>query len=80
MFTLPHLISLLGWCSLINIAILLLAFLMVTTLRETVMGIHSKLTGVSKEHLPVLYFQYLGQYKLLIVVFNLVPYLALKLI
>lgn len=74
------LIAFFGWCSVINIAILLLSMLLLTRFRKTVSVIHGKLFGLNPEELPSLYMHYIGSYKLLILVFNLVPYIALKLL
>ena len=69
-----------GWCSIINIVMLCIATLMLTLMRDLISGIHSKMTGLSQSELSVAYFQYLANYKIAIVMLNLVPYIALKLI
>lgn len=69
-----------GWCSVINIVIFCMATLMLTLMRDFVSGIHSKMTGLSQSELSVVYFQYLANYKIAILMLNLVPYIALKLI
>ena len=69
-----------GWCSVINIAILCIAALMLTLMREFISGIHSKMTGLGQSELSVVYFQYLANYKIAILMLNLVPYIALKLL
>jgi hypothetical protein len=69
-----------GWCSVINIVMLCMATLMLTLMRDFVSGIHSKMTGLGQTELSVAYFQYLANYKIAILMLNLVPYIALKLI
>ena len=69
-----------GWCSVINIAIFCIATLMLTLMRDFISGIHSKMTGLGQSELSVVYFQYLGNYKIAILMLNLVPYIALKLL
>jgi len=69
-----------GWCSIINIAMLCAATLMLTTMREFISGIHSKMTGLGQSELSIAYFQYLANYKIAILMLNLVPYIALKII
>ena len=68
-----------GWCSVINIAMLFMATLMLTSMRGFISGIHSKMTGLGQSELSVVYFQYLANYKIAILMLNLVPYIALKL-
>ena len=67
-----------GWATLINIVLLLIVALSITVLRCPIAKIHSKLFGMSEAELTPLYFQYLANYKLLVIIFNLVPYIALK--
>ena len=68
----------LGWCSVLNIGLLLLSATVLMTMRGLVVKIHAKMTGVSEADLPRLYLEYLGNYKILIIIFNLVPYFALR--
>ena len=70
----------LGWCSIINISILFLSIVALGLVRKPVARMHSKIFGVSESDLPSAYMQYLGNYKIVIIVFNLVPYIALKII
>jgi hypothetical protein len=70
----------LGWCSIINISVLFLSTVALGLVRKPVARMHSKIFGVSESDLPSAYMQYLGNYKIVIIVFNLVPYIALKII
>lgn len=70
----------LGWCSIINISILFLSTVALAVARKPVSSIHSKMFGVSESDLPSTYMQYLGNYKILIIVLNIAPYIALKII
>ena len=67
-----------GWCTVINIGILLIATIFIAFARGTITTIHSKLFKLNDTDLSHVYFQFLGQYKLAIYVFNLVPYIALR--
>ena len=78
MITLQKLTELLGWSSIINMVFLLLALVLLTTMKDRLVAIHKRMFRLSDEDLSRAYFQYLGQYKMLIFVFNLVPYVALK--
>jgi len=70
----------LGWCFVINAALLLFLTLMLTFFKRTALTTHSKISGLSNEQLELVYFQFLSQYKLLVTVFNLAPYIAMKII
>lgn len=70
--------SFLGWCSAINLGMLCLAALALLLLRGPISRLHAAMYGVSEHDLSRVYFQYLAHYKLAIIVFNLVPYVALR--
>ena len=70
--------SFFGWCSVVNIGILIFASLAVTLMRDTMLSIHEKMFGLGEADLSRAYFQYLAQYKIAMIVLNLVPYIALK--
>ncbi len=70
----------LGWCTTINIGLLVIVFLFMTLARNRMTNMHSKMFGVSTEDLPKVYFTYLAYYKLAILVFDPVPYIALRII
>ena len=76
--TIDQLTTFFGWCSAINIAVLIISSLALTAIKEPITSVHSKLFGVSRDNLSTLYFQYLGNYKIAMFIFSIVPYLALK--
>jgi hypothetical protein len=78
MMTIESLTELLGWASVINIGILVLSTLAVITVRASITEIHSKIFGLDEKDLGRAYFQYLAQYKIAIIVLNVAPYIALK--
>ncbi len=78
MMTTKALTELLGWVSIINIAILMASTFMLIALRGFISNIHSRLFGLDEKDLGRAYFQYLAQYKIAIIVLNLAPYIALK--
>lgn len=76
--TIESLTTFLGWCSVINITILILSTLMMIIMRDFAVKIHSGLFRVDAEALPITYLQYLGNYKIAIIILNIVPYIALR--
>lgn len=79
MSDLNGLTSFFGWCSLINLALLTLTTLLLLLFKGPIAELHGRLFGLDSRTLPSAYFIFLGNYKLAILVFNLTPYLALKL-
>ena len=67
-----------GWCTAINFGMLLVASIMLAFMRSGMSTIHGKMFELSEGYLSRAYFQYLAQYKIAIFVFNLVPYVALR--
>lgn len=78
--TISELTSFFGWCSVISSLVLCISSLLIFTFRAGISNIHSKLSGVEKAALPEIYFNYLAQLKLLVIIFNLVPYFSLVII
>ena len=79
MFSIEMFTELLGWSTVINMAILIFSTLMLIFSESTISTLHSKLFNLNKADLSSAYFHYLANYKIAIFIFNLVPYLALKL-
>ena len=67
-----------GWMSLINIGLLSIASLALVWMKDRISAIHGSLFGVDPAALKVLYINYLAHYKVLIFMFNVVPYIVLK--
>ncbi|KAA1262219.1 hypothetical protein LF1_47810 [Rubripirellula obstinata] len=78
--TLNEIANFLGWCTLINFGLLILSTTALVVGRNFVANLHAKWFEVDAADLRKSYFQYLANYKLLVLVFNLVPYLALRIL
>lgn len=72
--------AILGWSLVINFAVLTLSAILVVILRKPVSRIHARMFGLEQQDLGRAYFQYLGQYKIAIFMFNFAPWLALRII
>jgi hypothetical protein len=68
------------WCSVINIAGLLLWGIMFALLHDWIYKVHSKWFKFSVSTFDSVHYAGMAFYKLLIFVFNLVPYVALLII
>jgi hypothetical protein len=77
--TIDALTTFLGWSTVLNMSMLIVASLSLVLFRSSVSTIHGKLFGLSENDLANAYFSYLAQYKIAIFIFNLIPYIALKL-
>lgn len=72
--------SFFGWSLVINYLILVFWSLMVLYARDFVYRLHTYFIPISDEAFNNMHYGGMGLYKLLIFVFNLVPYLALLII
>jgi len=78
MITISQLTELLGWASVINIGYLCLATIILIFMRGTVSSMHSKMFDIDEKELSAKYFDFLGNYKIVTLVFMVAPYIALK--
>lgn len=70
----------LGWCSVINIGILLWWFLWFTLAHDLVYRIHGKWFKMPVERFDAIHYAGMAFLKLCILVLNIVPYLALRIV
>jgi hypothetical protein len=68
------------WCTILNVALLLLSSLMCICAADWAYRIHSKLFSISRETFNVVIYSFIALYKLLVIVFILIPYVALSII
>lgn len=79
MFQVDTFTTFLGWCTVINLGVLLFSTFMIMAMHRFITDIHSRMFGIPESELPAIYMRYLANFKVLVLVFNLVPYVALKL-
>lgn len=72
--------AVLGWSSVLNLSMLVFAAIVLLVAGEPIKRIHTRLYGLSDADLDRSYFQYLANYKIMIFVFNLAPYLAIRIV
>ena len=68
------------WCTIINGGVLLLSSVFCIFACGWIYQIHSRLFKVSRETFNVLIYSFIALYKMLFLVFNLVPYIALLIV
>jgi len=73
-------LELFKWMTLINAGILILSTFLIMGLKGIVGRQHGRFFGIPAEKVAVVSYAYLGGYKLLFLVFNLVPFLSLLII
>lgn len=69
-----------GWMSVINLGVYLWAAAMIILARDRVVRLQAWMTGVPEAEWPGYYVDYLSRYKIGIIMFNLAPYFALRIV
>lgn len=72
--------SVFGWMTLLNLGYLIVASICLTLCRTWVSGVHARLTGVPEGQLAGHYFTFLANFKVAVIILNLMPYLALRIV
>ena len=68
------------WCTVINFGLLIVWFVGFLVARGWIRQLHGKWFKLSEESFDVIQYAGMGIFKLLIFVFNLVPYIALLIV
>jgi hypothetical protein len=74
--TVHHLSVVFGLCSLINIVLLFVMFVIICGNRELVYQIHRKFFPITESQFNIAIYSFMGLYKILVIVFNIVPWIA----
>ncbi len=69
--------SFLGWCIVLNAGLLILSTLSLTAFGNAARQLHARMFQLDEYQVKAQYFQYLANYKIVLLFFNVVPYLAL---
>jgi hypothetical protein len=78
--TIEILTAFFGWCSVINMGVLLVSSLMIAISAKTFARFHAKMFGLEEAAVSLAYFRYLANYKIMTIGFCIVPYFALNLV
>jgi len=68
------------WCTILNVALLVLSSLICLGAGDWIYPIHGKWFSISRETFNVAIYSFLGLYKIFILVFNIIPYIALLIV
>ena len=68
------------WCTVINVALFILSAIMIMTATDFIYDVHGQLFHIPREAFDAVLYSFLGFYKIVILVFNLVPFVALLIV
>ena len=72
--------NILAWSLVVNLSILMFWFLMFALAHDWVYGLHSRWFKISVEKFDGIHYAAMAFYKLAIFLFNLAPYIAIRII
>lgn len=78
--TLSTLREFLLWNMVINVGLLIFSSLMILAMRDWVYRLHGKMFRLPEEKIASAMYKIIAFYKIIIIVFNVVPYIALRII
>ena len=78
--TIENLRILLGWCTLINAAMFAAWSLAFVFAHDLVFKVHARWFKIPEERFDEIHYTMMGYYKLAVILFNLAPYLVLRLV
>lgn len=68
------------WCSLVNIGLLMLTTVLCIFAADWIYALHSRWFPVSRVAFNTILYSFLGVFKMLVLIFNIVPWIALLII
>ncbi|MEW6670588.1 MAG: DUF6868 family protein [Thermodesulfobacteriota bacterium] len=78
--TLVTIRSMLAWCTVINMGLLIGWFLLFFFAHDWIYRIHSKWYHIPQDRFDAIHYAGIAFFKILVLAFNLVPYLALRIV
>ena len=75
-----QLTELFKWMTIVNIGMYFLSTIMIVLMKRTLQKYHARLFNIREQNVTLIAYGYLGIYKVLLIVFNIVPYVALLII
>ena len=69
--------AILVWCLAINYGILFVWFFAFVFAKKLMYSIHTRLFALKEEEFDSIHYRSMAQYKIMVILFNLTPYLAL---
>lgn len=78
MMEISELSTFLGWCTVLNVVVLTFSSILILTFQGYLPVVLGRFSGMESKDASALYYKFLGNYKICIIVFNLVPYISLK--
>jgi hypothetical protein len=76
--TVNYIAAILGWCMVINYGILLIWMVFLMSGRIWMYRVHNRWFDIPDQEFNAAHYRLMGQFKLYIMIFNLSPYIAIR--
>ncbi len=70
--------SILAWCALVNIGLLLVWILLFIMVHDWIYRLHSMWFKISKQQFDSIHYMLIGAFKIITIMFFLIPYLVIR--
>lgn len=77
---LATLTSFFQWCTFISVGLLIFWTVIMIAMPDLVYRMHSKMFPMARETFNVVIYSFLGLFKIFVIVFNIIPYVALRIL
>lgn len=67
-----------GWCSVVSMCLMIFTMILLFIIKGMAWKMHAKMFNIEESDIRLAYYRYLGHFKIAIIVFNLVPYIVLR--
>ena len=78
--SIENLRTFLGWCTFINVGMFAVWSLAFVFAHDLMFKVHTRWFKISEERFDEIHYTMMGYYKLAVILFNLTPYLVLRLV
>ena len=72
-----HVTEFFKWATILNVSLFMINAVLIILMRKILCKTHGKLFGISEENISIITYSWLGLYKIMILVFNIVPFVTL---
>ncbi len=65
------------WVTIINVGLFVVNAVLILLMRKIICRMHGRMFGISEENISIVLYSWLGLYKVVILVFSIVPFVVL---
>jgi len=66
------------WCTIVNLIMFMISIILIVLIKNFASNMHAKWYGIKAEKVKTAWYSVMAFYKIMIIIFNFVPYLVLE--